>query len=322
MPRLPAVYFPNARRFVAAVNLLKLRHLAEYLAVRVFVCIVQMLRLETCAALAKPLARLFTDVFPVRKAVIEENFGIAFPHWTAGQKHRCRLAMWEHLFLFIAEVAHAPRRIHITNYRQYIDFQNRDIFADVMFSKRGVVFVTAHFGVFEILGFNSGLTGFPTYSVARTLDNPYLEAFIGRFRGATGQHLIAKDGGSERLLEVLGQGGIVGVLADQHGGKKGCWIKFFGKDASAHKAIALLSLMNDVPLCVVSCRRTTGPLRFQQRVHAVFDPRTAPPEMQNVTAVTQWFTSEFEKFIAETPEQYWWLHKRWKDHRKKKAVAA
>ena len=304
------------------MNLLKVRHLLEYLAVRVFVCVVQMLRLETCHAMAKRLAWLFTDVFPVRKAVVEENLGIAFPEWNAERRHACRRAMWEHLFLFIAEIAHAPRRIHITNYRDYINFENRDVFARVMFDKRGVVFVTAHFGVFEILGFNSGLTGSPTYSVARTLDNPYLEAFIGRFRGATGQHLIPKDGGSERLLEVLGEGGIVGVLADQHGGKKGCWIEFFGKPASAHKAIALLSLTNDVPLCVVSCRRTTGPLQFLQRAHAVFDPRTAPPEMLTVPAVTQWFTSEFEKFIRETPEQYWWLHKRWKDHRKKKAAPA
>ena len=84
---------------------------------RVFVCIVQMLRLETCHAMAKRLAWLFTDVFPVRKTVVEENLGIAFPEWNAERRHACRRAMWEHLFLFIAEIAHAPRRIHITNYR-------------------------------------------------------------------------------------------------------------------------------------------------------------------------------------------------------------
>jgi KDO2-lipid IV(A) lauroyltransferase len=184
-----------------------------------------------------------------------------------------------------------------------------------MFDDRGVIFVTAHFGVFEMLGYNCGLTGFPNHSIARTLDNPYLEEFVQRFRGATGQHLIDKEGASDEMLAVLGRGGIIGILADQYAGTKGCWVEFFGHPASAHKAIALLSLANDVPLVVVSCRRTTEPLHFEQRAHAVFDPRTAPPEMQNVKAITQWFTSEFEKFVRETPEQYWWLHRRWKDNR-------
>ena len=304
------------------MNWLKLRYLAEYFCVRVVVCLLQMFPPEALRGWARGMAWLFTFAAPVRKAVVEENLQIAFPEWNAERRTECRRGMWEHLFLFIAEVAQAPRRIHITNYRDHIEFQNRDVFARTMFDSRGVVFVTAHFGVFEMLGYNCGLTGFPNYSVARTLDNPYLDAFVARFRGATGQHLIDKEGGSEKMLQVLSQGGIVGVLADQYGGKKGCWVEFFGKPASTHKAIALLALSNDVPLVVVSCIRTTGPMQFLQRAHAVFDPRTAPPEMQTVPAVTQWFTAEFEKFIRETPEQYWWLHKRWKDHRKKKPTAA
>jgi len=298
--------------------LLKLRHLLEYLVARVFVCALQTLRPETCLSLARALGWLCGDVLKVRAATVDENLRLAFPDWTEDRRRKVRRRMWTHLFLFAAEVTQAPRRIRITNYRDFIDFQNRDVFGNTMFDKRGVIFVTAHFGVFEMLGYNSGLTGFPTYSVARTLDNPYLEAFIGRFRGATGQHLIPKEGGSERMMQVLGSGGIVGILADQYAGSKGCWVDFFGRPASAHKAVALLSLGNDIPLVVVSCKRTDGPMRFTQYAHAVFDPRTAPPEMQNVKAVTQWFTSEFEKFIRETPDQYWWLHRRWRDKREKK----
>lgn len=300
------------------MNLLKLRHLVEYFIARVFVCTLQTLRPETCHGLARGLGWLCGDVLKVRAATVDENLRLAFPNWSEERRRKCRRRMWTHLFLFAAEVTQAPRRIQITNYRDYIDFQNRDVFGRTMFDKRGVIFVTAHFGVFEMLGYNSGLTGFPTYSVARTLDNPYLDAFIARFRGATGQHLIPKEGGSERLMKVLGDGGIVGILADQYAGSKGCWVDFFGRPASAHKAIALLSLGNDIPLVVVSCKRTGGPMHFTQYAHAVFDPRTAPPEMQNVKAVTQWFTSEFEKFIRDTPDQYWWLHRRWRDKREKK----
>ena len=300
------------------MNLLRLRHFAEYFVVRTIVCILQSWRPETCARFARLMAHVCGDYFQIRAQGIDENLQRAFPHWTSGQRLRCRRRMWEHLFLFIAEIAQAPRKIHISNYRDFIHFERRDLFAKDMFDERGVIFVTAHFGVFEMLGYNSGLTGFPTYSIARTLDNPYLEAFVGRFRGATGQYLIPKDGASDQLQKVIAQGGIIGILADQYAGSKGCWVEFFGHPASTHKAVALLSLQSGVPLFVCSCKRTDGPMQFLQQARAVFDPRTAPPEMQNVTAVTQWFTREIEAMIRETPEQYWWLHRRWKDNRPEK----
>lgn len=303
------------------MSFLRLRHYFEFLVVRVFVCIVQSWSLETCARFADGMAWLFADVLHVREGVVEENLARAFPDLTIERRRACRRGMWRHLFLFVAEAANASRQINISTYGRFIDFVDRPAFCRYMFDDRGLVFVTAHFGVFEILGFNSGMTGFPTYSVARTLDNPFLDAFIGRFRGVSGQHLIPKDGAADRLLDVLATGGIVGILADQYAGSRGCWVDFFGHPASTHKAIALLSLTNDVPLVVCSCRRTERPMQFQQRIHGVFDPRTAPPEMQNVKAVTQWFTHEFEQFIRETPEQYWWLHRRWKDNRAARRAA-
>src|SRR5687767_13008555 len=115
--------------------LLRLRHYLEYLAVRVFVCVLQALRPETCHALARRLAWIFTDIAPIRRAVVDENLQIAFPEWNARRRHACRRGMWEHLLLFIAEVAQSPRRIHITNYRDHIEFRNHDVFGRTMFDK-------------------------------------------------------------------------------------------------------------------------------------------------------------------------------------------
>ena len=83
-----------------------------------------------------------------------------------------------------------------------------------------------------------GILGFPTYTVARTLDNPYLDRFVNRFRAATGQHIIPKNGGYDQIVDVLARGGTMTFLADQYAGPKGCWVEFFGRPASAHKAIA------------------------------------------------------------------------------------
>jgi len=101
-------------------------------------------------------------------------------------------------------------------------------------------------------------------------------------------------------------------------------VTFFGRPASTHKAIALLALEHQAPLLVGIGRRLHEPLHYELGLWAVTDSKTHPPEAAGVRELTQWYTSQFEDMIRQTPEQYWWLHRRWKDNRpaKRRAKAA
>lgn len=180
---------------------------------------------------------------------------------------------------------------------------------------RPTLLVTAHFGNFELAGYGLGLLGFPNHAIARTLDNPFLNRFVNRFRSATGQYIIPKNGGYDQILAVLAQGGVLTFLADQAAGKKGCWVQFFGRPASAHKAIALLGLENGAPMVVSYARRLDQPLHFELATYAKLDLADLPPEMRSVPDLTQWFTTRLEEIVQMAPEQYWWVHRRWKDNR-------
>lgn len=296
-----------------------------YLAVRVVICFVQAMRIETGRTLAGWLAWLFCDVIRIRAAVVDDNLAHAFPEMSEADRKRVTRQMWEHLFLLVLEVAHAPRKIHETNWRQYITLRDADRLVRLLLSDRPTLIITAHFGNFEVAGYVLAILGFPTYTVARTLDNPYLDRFLNRFRSGTGQHMISKTGGYDRIMEVLSRGGTMTFLADQYAGPKGCWVDFFGRKASAHKAIALLALDNDAPVAVCSARRLDRPLHLELDTPAVIDPRDASAEVGNIRELTQWYTSRIEEIIHRTPDQYWWLHRRWKDtrqvrRRKKKAA--
>jgi KDO2-lipid IV(A) lauroyltransferase len=306
------------------VRLQRIGHFAGYLVLRLFICFIQALRMETCWSLARGLATLFHRVLGVRRKVIEENLRHAFPNFSAEQREKIAWRMWEHFFLLIAEVALAPRKIHETNWREFAHFKNADVMTRLLLDERPKVLVTAHFGNFEMAGFMLAMLGFPTYSVARTLDNPYVDDFVQRFRGATGQHMVPKKGGYDQILNVLANHGHMGFLADQYAGSKGCWVNFFGRAASTHKAIALLALEHQAPLLVGIGRRLGKPLHYELGMWAVIDPMTHPPEAAGVRELTQWYTSQFEAMIRQTPEQYWWLHRRWKDNRpaKRRAKAA
>ena len=300
---------------------MQLRRIVDFLVyfvVRIFVCIAQAVRIETGQRLVCVLAWLFADVLHVRGRVVEDNLVHAFPELSPGQRHRLIRQMWEHLFLLVLEVAHAPRKIHETNWRNYVELKNEVELLRHLIGDRPLLIVAAHLGNFEVGGYILGILGFPTYTIARTLDNPYLDRFLNQFRGGTGQHIIPKNGGFDQIIDVLAHGGTMTFLADQYAGPKGCWVEFFGRQASAHKAIALLALENNARVSVSVSRRLERPMHFELFNYAMIDPQDVGNSVGTIHELTQWYTTRLEELICLTPDQYWWLHRRWKDTREKK----
>jgi Kdo2-lipid IVA lauroyltransferase/acyltransferase len=289
-----------------------------YVVVRILICIVQAMPIDTGQRLAHGLARLFCDVLKIRAAVVDDNLAHAFPELSPAERLDLARRMWEHLFLLVLEVAHTPRKIHDTNWRDYVSLTNKAELVRCLFDDRPLLIVSAHLGNFEVGGYVLGILGFPTYTVARTLDNPYLDRFVNSFRGRTGQRMIPKNGGYDQIVEVLARGGTMTFLADQYAGAKGCWVEFFGRPASAHKAIALLALDNNARMSASAVRRLDRPMQFQLVNHALIDPQQVGNSVGTIRDLTQWYTTRLEELIRAMPDQYWWLHRRWKDTREKK----
>ena len=293
-----------------------------YLVVRFFVCLLQAVTIETCHRFAIGLAWLLTDVIPLRRDVIDDNLRHAYPDLSPSGRRKLTRDMWEHLFLMLAEIAHFPRKVHETNWRDYIRFKNEAQMMRELFQNRPRVFASGHYGNFELAGYTLGLFGFPTFTVARPLDNPFLDRWINHFRALKGQYVLPKNGSAQEAAALLEGRGTLGVLADQHAGNKGCWVTFFGRPASTHKAIAVFALSNDAPLMVGYARRLGRPMQYEMGMETLIDPATMDPDLKNVAALTQWYTDVLERIVRVAPEQYWWMHRRWRDDRGPKKRAA
>ena len=109
-----------------------------------------------------------------------------------------------------------------------ITLHNADQMVRAFFDDRPTVLVCGHYGNFEVSAYVLGILGFPSYTIARPLDNPYLDRFLNDFRGLTGQYILSKTGSSKQVEAVLAGGGILALLGDQYAGPKGCWVDFFG----------------------------------------------------------------------------------------------
>jgi KDO2-lipid IV(A) lauroyltransferase len=165
-----------------------------------------------------------------------------------------------------------------------------------------------------VAGYAAGLYGFSNYTIARPLDNPYLDRFIGNFRRLNGQYILPKQGSAPKIQKILDGSGTLVLLGDQYAGQKGCWVDFFGRPASCHKGIALFSLANNAPLATCYAKRLSEPLSFELGLADIFDPAIETKPAAEIKTVTQWYNEVLEAVVEETPGQYWWVHRRWKGH--------
>jgi Kdo2-lipid IVA lauroyltransferase/acyltransferase len=296
---------------------------AVYLLVRVIVAVLQTLPEDGADRFCHQLAWLLARYVPLRRGTIDENLRRAFgADVPADQLTAMREAMWHHLLLMVCEIAWAPRRLHRSNWKQHMRFGDDRMMLRVLLSRRPAVLVSGHFGNFELGGYVTGLMGLRTTVIARDLDNPYLHRFVKRFRGATGQSLVDKRGCAADVDRLLSSGGTLSLLADQHAGDRGCWVDFLGHPASCHKALALFSLTRDAPMLVATTRRSGGPMQFVLDSLGVVDPREPSESLQGIRPLTQWYNDRLAEGIRLAPEQYWWVHRRWRPRRARRSAGA
>ncbi|MGP0066009.1 MAG: lysophospholipid acyltransferase family protein [Isosphaeraceae bacterium] len=295
-----------------------------YLAVRLVVAFAQMLTMEQSYALARFLAWFLYLVDARHRKVGIENLTLAFgDRYTDAERDRIIREVYVHFCCMLMEILHTPRKLHLTNWRQRVVLVRHEALMDQRITgDRPMILLTGHYGNWELAGYLFGLFGFPTVSVARTLDNPYLDRFLRSFRERTGQSLIPKTGGFDQMVEVLQDNRMLCFLADQDAGQRGLYVDFFGRLASTHKAIALLAIEHRAPVVVGVARRIGPGFRYEVRCEEVIDPADLTGTAEDVRILTQRFTSALERLIRQDPTQYLWLHRRWKHQPKVKASGA
>jgi KDO2-lipid IV(A) lauroyltransferase len=284
-----------------------------YLIVRATVCLIQALSPEVGRSFALGLAWLAHRLDRRHREVARENLRQAFPgRYGEVELNDLVRRVYRHFCTLLVEIIQLPRRLHPTNWRRHLELTGGPLMVECLLSGRPLLLVTGHFGNWELGGYLLGLLGFTTHAVARPLDNRFLDDFLRRFREGTGQKVLAKKGDFDHMLAILARGGVLATLADQDAGQRGLFVDFFGRPASTHKAVALLALEHRVPLLVIGVRKRGEPLQYQVIAEDLILPEEYEGKPDAVRAITQRFTTALERVVRGAPEQYFWLHRRWK----------
>ena len=294
---------------------LRLRHLLEYVIFRAVVAVVHAMPLWAIDVGSRVGGFCVHRLLPrrlTRYRVAAENIRRALGPDADVDDLIGR--MWRHLFRTVGEVIYLRHRLSRHNFRSLIRFRNQQQAVGALLSDRPVILLSGHLGNWELAVWIFGVFGFPMGVVARRLDNPYLDRFFLKFRSDTGHDLLDKNGASGEMVDRLETGRHLAMLCDQDAGSHGLFVDFFGHPASTFKSIALLALRYQALICVgyaIRLDSDDGPERFEVGCEELIDPATFDGS-DPVTDLTRAYTQALERIVRRAPEQYFWLHRRWK----------
>ena len=259
------------------------------------------------------VARLCFALLPKLRKTTEFNLKLAFPDWDAKKRKAVTRGMVRNLGRMAAEFARLPKYTK-ENIERYVVLDGHENFLAGKERGKGVLYLTGHIGAWELSSFAHALYGFPLHYMARPIDNPRIDNFVNRYRGLSGNQPIFKNESARSLLKILKEQGTVGILADQNTmPQEGVWVDFFGTPACTSTGIARVALHTDaavVPGYVYwDAAMRKYRLRFEPPVDLV---RTGDTE-RDVRENTARFAKILEEIIRQHPEQWVWLHARWKN---------
>jgi KDO2-lipid IV(A) lauroyltransferase len=284
-----------------------------YLAVRVFAMFVHMFPPETNYRTATWMGELVYRFDRRHRHRTVEHIRRSFPTWSEDRVQRVARDSLTSLVYLGLEVLLTARLITPLRWHRHVRLANLSEALRLLLERRtGVILVTGHYGNFELLGYTMATLGFPSVSVARPLDNPYVNDFVLGVRERTGQSILHKRGATASIEDVLAARGTLAFIADQDAGRKGLFVDFFGRRASTYKSIGLMAMQFDAPIVVGYGRRLDRAFHFEMGVHRIIHPQEWKDKPDPLRWITQEYTTALEQIVRTAPEQYLWVHRRWK----------
>jgi Kdo2-lipid IVA lauroyltransferase/acyltransferase len=292
----------------------KSQEFAEYAAVRALVSGLGLLPRPLAVAIGRSLGLAAYALAGGLRRTGMRNLELAFPEMDEGGRKKILRGTFLSLGRQLGEVSQFPR-VGRERLRDVAEYHPEDVkLLDVARERgRGVIFLTSHLGAWELLCFAHSALYEPISFLVRPIDNPRIDAFVERLRTRFGNRPIDKKAAARAALRLLRDGGTLGVLADLNTQEReGVFVPFFGRLACTTAGVATLALRTDatvIPVCAPWDERRR---KFVFRGGPVIELVRTGDDRRDVEINTANFTAAIERHVRAFPDQWLWIHKRWK----------
>jgi len=291
--------------------MIKFPNIVEYSLLRAITTLLLSFPLNYSLSLSRWVADIFY-LFPskFRKRGLQ-HLRMAYPHKSADELKHILKGVFEHSAMMLVEVLSFPRKIRKYNYTKYVQIKGLELIDQALKGGNGVMFISAHFGNWEMIGYAVSLLGYQINTVVRFMPNPAADALLNYSRRFQGQRIIYNDNAVRDMMRTLKNNRILALVCDQDARDNGIFVDFMGLPSSTVRSPALLHLKFGTPLLMLYCYRPK-PNKFY---YTFSFEECALPKLNPATAeeqITQAFTADIERMIRKYPEQWMWIHRRWK----------
>jgi KDO2-lipid IV(A) lauroyltransferase len=289
-----------------------IRQTLEFAAVWLFVNAVRILPRGLARSVGAGVGSAAFRLLGRLRQVGERNLQLAFPEKSATERDAILRKEYRNLGWLLAEFCQMPR-YSAEQASEFIRYEGLEHYLKARDKGQGVLVLTGHLGAWELSSFYHSLMGMPMGMVIRRLDNPLVDAYVNQVRCLHGNRVIHKDDFARGLIASMRAGESVGILMDTNmTPPQGVFVPFFGVQACSASGMARVAQKTGAAVVPGFLLWDEGEgryvLRFGEEIAMV---STGNAEEDSVTN-TAIFTAVLERYIREYPDQWLWMHRRWK----------
>lgn len=290
-----------------------MREWCEYAAAWAILRFLGLLPRPMARAVAAQIARFLLLCRPTLRRAALVNLRLAFPEWSDAQRRQTIRGMTRQLGWMAAEFAHFPHWSR-ENIEELVVIDGFDSFEAARALGKGVIFLTGHMSAWEIAPFAQAVYGNPLSFLARAIDNSRVDALINRYRCLSGNRPIEKNNAARAILRVLHGGGTIGILADQNTSlDEGTFVDFFSVPAATTTGLARVALRTGAAVVPGFISWDDSIRKYRLRFEPAVNLARSDDEEADIREDTLRFNKVIENYIRAHPDQWLWVHKRWKN---------
>jgi Kdo2-lipid IVA lauroyltransferase/acyltransferase len=287
------------------------KHLLEARAAAVVQALIAPWPRRPALALGRAVGALLGRLDRRHLAIAAANLRLAFPEWPEARVWTTARRVYAHFGAVLFDILWLQRRTP-EEIRALLDVRGQEHVERAMAGGRGAVLITGHLGNWELHGVAHGLLFGAIHVVARPLDNPRLDERLCALRTMAGNTVVYKRRALSRILHALRGGRGIALLIDQNvQAGDGIFVDFFGRKAATTTVAAALAVKTGC--AVLPCRtELLADGRYRLTYVPALEWSPSGDRQADIACLTQRLTRQIEDWVKDTPEQWLWMHRRWK----------
>ena len=254
---------------------------------------------------------LFYHLSAKSRLIVLHNLKRSFPEKDSKEIIKIAKGVYRHFAIVAAEFFDMP---YITkeNIHKWVEIEGLEYAHAALAREKGALSIVAHFGNWELLTIAIPLFFRPIYIVYRPLDSPIIDNMVEYVRTMQGNTLIPKGGSGKKVMELLKENQLIGILSDQNVARyEGVFVDFFGRPACSGVGLAVMAMRSGAPVVpVFMARQKSG--KYKLIFKPIMEAVCTDDYQADLVVNTQRFTKIVEDVVREYPDQWFWFHQRWK----------